>query len=126
MPDTPDTPPPAPPPPAGFPYATAVATLVTLFLFLGLVLVAYYSPNYLGETKTVGPKADPAAKLDEVRARNQAVLDGTDPGVKMSVGKATTELIGHAAKNKDDRNKLGRLPFPTEPAPPAPDMKDKK
>ena len=32
------------------------------------------------------PKADPAGKLSEVRARNQAVLDGKDPGVKKSLG----------------------------------------
>ena len=109
--------------PPGFPFGTAVATLVGLFLFLGLVLVAYYSPNYLGG----GPgetKADPVAKLEEVRARNRAVLDGADSSAKLPVDRATVELLGHAAKTKDDANKYGRLPFPVPP-PPAPDA-DKK
>src|SRR4051812_46427059 len=112
MPD--DTPPMTPPPP-GFPYATAAATLLTLFLFAGLVWVAYHSPNYLGDVKIVEPKVDPATKLSEVRARNQAVLDGTDPGVKLPVGKAANELLGQAEKTRDKDHPHGTLPFPVEP-----------
>lgn len=125
MPDTTD-PPPSPPanPPPGFPYATAIATLLALFLFLGLVLIAYYSPNYLGEPK-LESKADPATKLKEVQAKNQAVLDGTDPGVKMPVGKATAEMLAYTEKSKDEKNMQGRLPLPVEP-PKATDAKDKK
>ncbi|MBX9623204.1 MAG: hypothetical protein K2X82_05265 [Gemmataceae bacterium] len=124
MPD--DTPPSAEP--TGFPFATAAAALAGLFLFAGLVLVAYYSPNYL--SGPAEPKADPAAKLAEVRAKNQAVLDGADPGTKMPVGRATAEVLTFAEKAKDDKAKQGRLPFPVEPkaavAPAPADGKDKK
>ena len=123
MPD--DTPPAEP---QGFPAATALASLVGLFLFLGLVLVAYYSPNYL-TGPAAEPKADPAAKLADVRAKNQAVLDGADPGVKLSADRATTELLAGVDKAKTDKAKLGRLPFPVEPPKAAPadgKEKDKK
>ena len=100
---------PAPGDTPGFPFATALATLVGLFLFVSLVLVAYYSPNYLGEPKAE-PKTDPVTKLNEVRARNQAVLDGKDPGVKKSLAEATAEVLTYAEKNN-------RLPFPVEKAP---------
>jgi hypothetical protein len=95
-----------PGPPRGFPFATALATLATLFLFAGLVVVAYNSPNYLGEAKTE-PKADPAAKLAEIRAKNQAALDGNDPKMKTPVAKAMAEIVTIA--EKDDA-----LPFPIE------------
>lgn len=109
---------PAPGDAPGFPFATVLATLGGLFLFFGLVLVAYYSPNYLGEPKGE-PKADPVSKLNEVRAKNQAVLDGKDPGVKMSLPEATAEVLGYAEKNN-------RLPFPVERAQPkAPEPKGK-
>jgi len=117
---------PAPTPESGFPFATVAATLVTLFLFFGLALVAYYSPSYLGDTR-IEPKSDPASKLKEVQARNQAVLDGSDPAVKLSVGKATAEVLAHTEKTKDDKNRYGRLPFPIEPpAVPAPAPIEKK
>ena len=93
-----------PPPSPGFPYMTVLATLATLFLFLGLGLVAYRSPNYLGD-RPAEPKADPVLKLNEVKARNQAVLDGTDPSVKMSVGEATSQLLTAAEQSKDEANK---------------------
>lgn len=106
-----------PGPPPSFPFGTVLATLLGLFLFAGLVLVAYRSPNYLGETKTE-QKADPATKLAEVRAKNQAALDGNDPKMKMPLAKAMAEVLTHAEKNKE-------LPFPIEkpPAPKAPDPK---
>jgi hypothetical protein len=128
MADTPSRTPEPNPEPRGFPFATALAALVGLFLFAGLVLVAYYSPHYLDAPAE--PKADPAAKLADVRAKNQAVLDGTDPTSKLSVGRATAEVLTFAEKAKDDKNKVGRLPFPVEPkAAPAPapaDGKEKK
>src|SRR5262249_22491357 len=95
----------------GFPFITVGASLLTFFAFLGLMVLAYNSPNYLeskGEQKTE-PKADPATKLEEIRSRNQAVLDGS--GAKMSVGAATGELLGKLKSEKD------RLPFPI-PEPP--------
>jgi hypothetical protein len=107
----------------GFPYLTVVATLATLFLFLGLVLVAYRSPNYLGESPA-DQKVDPVTKLNEVKARNQAVLDGNDPNVKMSASEAAGQLVTVAEKSKDETHKRGTLPFPVEPKPA--DKKDKK
>jgi hypothetical protein len=105
----------------GFPYLTVIATLATLFLFLGLMVIAYNSPNYLSDTKPAEPKADPAAKLSEVKAKNQAILDGNpSAGAKMSVGEATAKLLSTLKSEKDT------LPFPTpEPAPPAPEPKKK-
>jgi hypothetical protein len=101
----------------GFPFVTVLATFITLFAFLGLVVLAYNSPNYLGETKAE-PKVDPAAKLSEVKARNQAALDGGS-GAKMSVSEATTRLLTNLKTEKDT------LPFPTQ-EPPQPEPKDKK
>jgi hypothetical protein len=112
-----------PKPSSGFPYLTVLATLATLFLFAGLVVIAYRSPNYLGES-TSDPKVDPGTKLHDVKARNQAVLDGQDPGVKMSVGDAATQLAADAETRKDTKDPRGSLPFPVEPK--AKDAKDKK
>jgi hypothetical protein len=103
-----------------FPFATAIATLVLLFLFAGLVLYFRFSPNYLGEVPTE-PSIDPATKLEKVKARNRAALDGADPASKMSVENATKEVLANADRTKDDKHKFGKLPFPIEPkaAPPA-------
>ena len=104
----------------GFPFVTVLATLATLFLFVVLVAIAYNSPNYLSDTKPSEPKADPATKLNEVRSKNQAILDGnSNSGAKMSVGAATAELLGKLKSSKDT------LPFPTpEPVqPPEPKKK---
>ena len=120
MPDDAPTPPPGDP---GFPYLTAAASLAALFLFVGLVFVAYRSPNYLGGG-TLVPKADPVAKLNEVRGRNQAVLGGTDAAAKMPIDRATAEVLARTEATKDAKNKYGRLPFPVPP-PPAPPA-DKK
>src|SRR5690242_8310281 len=92
-----------------FPFVTVLATLATLFLFVGLMVIAYRSPNYLAEpTKPEGePKLDPATKIAEVRAKNQAILDGNPAtGTKMSVRHATAELLGKLKNEKDT------LPFP--------------
>ncbi len=99
------------PKPRAFPFVIVLATLIALFAFLGLTVWVYRSPNYLGETKAE-PKVDPAAKLDEVRERNQAVLDGKPgSGGKLSVSEATDRLLGKLKSEKD------KLPFPT-PEPP--------
>jgi hypothetical protein len=110
------------PKPKGFPFITVIATLITLFAFLGLTVLAYRSPNYLGETKTE-PKTDPAAKLEEVRSKNQAALEGQPGGGhKMSVSEATDRLLGTLKSEKD------KLPFPTPepPVQPVPEAKTKK
>ena len=112
------------PPAPRFPYVTVAATLATLFLFLGLVLLVYRSPSYLGEPPA-DPRPDGAAKLADVKARNQPVLDGSDPGVKMPVDAAAAELAARAAKAKDEGHEQGVLPYPVEP-PPAADKKEKK
>lgn len=117
------TPTDTPPEPTGFPFATAAAALVGLSLFAGLVLVAYDSPNFFAAP--ADPKPDPAGKLAEVRAKNQAVVDGADPAAKLSVGQAAARLVTLADKTKDATHPAGRLPFPVEPAP-VPDAKDKK
>ncbi len=93
------------PQPRGFPFFTVAVTVATLFVFLGLIVLAYKSPNYLDETKAE-PKPDPIARLNEVKARNEAVLNGTS-GAKMPVSDATVKLLGNLKSDKD------RLPFPT-------------
>ena len=117
MSDTPDSPPSPAAGPDRFPVATVIATLLGLFLFFGLVLVAYFSPNYLGDFRGEA-KTDAVAKLKDVQARNQVVLDGADPSVKLSVAKATVEVLASAAKTKDSKNPQGRLPFPIAPSTP--------
>jgi hypothetical protein len=95
----------------GFPFVTAGITLATLFVFLVLTIVAYRQATPLDEPKDVGePKPDPATKLTEIRAKNQAALEGS--GAKMSAAAATAELLDRVKKD-------GKLPFPV-PAPPAP------
>jgi hypothetical protein len=111
-----------------FPFVTVAATLATLFVFLGLMVFAYRSPNGPDAPKPDAtdakgePKLDAAAKLDEVKARNEAALNGV--GAKMSQREARDALI---AKLKGPNDKL---PFPTPeppvPAAPAPKKDDKK
>jgi len=103
----------------GFPFFTVVITLATLFAFLGLMVLAYKSPNYLDEATKVEPKPDPVARLNEVKAKNEAVLAGS--GAKMSVSVATSELLTKLKSEKDT------LPFPAPepPAPPAVEPKKK-
>lgn len=101
------------PKPRDFPYFTVGATLLALFGFLALCVLVYRSPNFLGEPK-VEPPADPAARLNEVRSKNEAALEGRPgSGAKMSVSDATTQLLGKLKSEKDT------LPFPI-PEPPAP------
>jgi hypothetical protein len=108
--------------PRSFPFITVIATIITLFAFLGLMVLAYNSPNYLGETK-VEPKIDPANKLNEVRARNQAVLDAQPgSGGKMPISEATARLLGSLKSEKDTLP----FPMPEPPVPPAPEPKTKK
>ncbi len=118
--DMTDTP---PPPQPRFPYVTAVVAGLVLFLFVGLVILVYRSPNYLGGV-VAEPKTDPVTKLNEVRARNQAVLNGTDQSARVSVDESTNAVLAHAAKTKTEKNPYGRLPFPAEPKPVTPEKKE--
>ncbi len=114
--------------PQRFPFVTVAATLVTLFVFLGLMVLAVRSPSGLDVPKPDGtdakgePKLDAAAKLDEVKARNEAALNGV--GAKMSRDEARGKLLG-MLKGPNDK-----LPFPTPeppvPTAPAPKKDDKK
>ena len=64
----------------GFPYFTALASLASLFLFVGLVLLIYDLPNPLVESRP-DQQLDPVDKLEAVRSRNEPALNGTDPTV---------------------------------------------
>ena len=108
---------------SGFPYLTVLATLGALFLFAGLAVIAYRSPNYLGDAGTE-PKTDPATKLHDIDARNRAVLDGYDPGTTRTVGESASHLAATAELHKDEKHPRGYLPFPVEPK--VKDAKDKK
>ena len=100
--------------PAGFPYFTALATLASLFLFFGLVLLFYDLPNPLVESRPE-QHLDPVEKFKAVRSRNEPMLDGTDPTVRMSNGESTAALLDRAAKSKNVESPHGRLPFPVKP-----------
>ncbi len=118
----------APEKPQGFPFVTVAATFATLFVFLALVVIAYRSPNGLDVPKSdaTDAKGEPVvsadAKLDEVRARNEAALKGV--GAKMSQREARDALMSKLKGPNDT------LPFPTPepavPAPPAPKKDEPK
>lgn len=102
---------------SSFSIATALATLVALFLFAGIVMFIYRSANPLAEPKRELAR-DPIERLDDVRSRNKAVLDGSDPTVKMSIEQSMAAIMDGAARSKDEHSPHGRLPFPVEPSKP--------
>src|SRR4051812_12662612 len=84
------------PPGQSFPFFTVALAVVVMFAFLGLMWLATRKENPLEppsatDAKTE-PKMDAAAKLDEVKARNQAALDGV--GAKTSLRDAHGKLLG--------------------------------
>jgi hypothetical protein len=97
--------------PPRFPFLTVIVSLALLFLFLGLMWVAAREGNPLEPPKPEAadakdePKLDAKAKLDEVRARNRAALDGV--GAKMSIDDAHNKLRA-VLKGPNDK-----MPFPT-------------
>lgn len=115
------TPPDAPA--AGGLYTAGVilATLVTLFAFVGLVALAY---RQSGAERPESTRPDPKERLETLRAKNQAVLDGSEPGNPklLPLDKAAADVVAKASAT-------GELPFPapppgqvkvkTEPPPPA-------
>lgn len=113
---------PSAPQPKPFPLFTVGVTGIVLFVFLALMWIFVQLPNPLAprafDAKTE-PKQDPPPKIDEVKGRNQAALDGV--GAKMPLREAHGKLLG-SLKGPNDT-----LPFPTPEPPaaatPAPDTK---
>jgi len=108
--------------PAGFPFLTVLLTLLILFLFATLMLLTYnysfYAP--LSSSAEDQETANPARKLAEIQAKNQAILEGRpETGTAMSLEKAMDQLLSQLRSEKDT------MPFPKPlPAPPA-ETKDK-
>ncbi len=114
---------PTPPPTRAFPFITVGAAAGVLFAFLFLMWFVRNHENMLDSPKPEAKgeaKPDAATKLDEVKARNEAALNGV--GAKMSRDEARGRLLG-TLKGPNDK-----LPFPTpEPAaPPAPKKDESK
>lgn len=106
------------PPLARFPFVTVGAAAGVLFAFLFLTWFVRNHESVL-DTPKPDAKPDAAAKLDEVKARNEAALAGV--GAKMSRDEARGKLLGTLKGPKDT------LPFPTpEPVVPAAPKKDEK
>ena len=102
---------------SGFPYTTALAALAGSFLFVGLVFLIYDLPNPIVESRPE-QQLGPVEKLEAVRSRNEPLLNGTDPTVRMSNGEAAASLLDRAAKSENVESPQGRLPFPVEPRKP--------
>jgi len=104
-----------------FPYLTVLASLLTLFLFVALMLLAYYSPDALAPSTSEDQETlDPASKLAEIKAKNQAILEGRpETGTQMSVDAALEKLLNQLHSEKDT------LPFPKPLPLPPPDSKVK-
>ncbi|HEY1192290.1 MAG TPA: hypothetical protein VGE74_31990 [Gemmata sp.] len=112
---------PADPRPPRFPFVTVGAALGVLFAFLFLMWVVTTTEDRADQQRAADtkaePKPDPDTKLDEVKARNEAALNGV--GAKMSRDEARAALL---AKLKGPNDKM---PFPAlEPAPPPAPKKD--
>lgn len=107
----------------GFPFVTVGAAAGVMFAFLFLMWFVRNHENMLDTPKPDAKgeaKPDAATKLDEVKARNEAALNGV--GAKMSRDEARGKLLG-TLKGPNDK-----LPFPApEPvAPPAPKKDEPK
>lgn len=107
--------------PPSFPYLTVLASFLTLFLFVALMLLAYYYPSAMPPSVTEDEETlDPASKLREIEARNRAVLEGRpETGTQMSVDAAWEKLLNQLRSEKDT------LPFPRPLPLPPPDSKVK-
>ena len=98
-----------------FPIVTVMGASIALLLYIVVVLVAYRSPNYLGQPR-YEPSADtPMEKRNEALNRNRSVLVGLDPSVKMSNEKATFDLLVTIKESKNSKHEFGHLPFPVQP-----------
>lgn len=103
----------------GFPFITVGATVGVLFVFLFLMWLAARKENPLESPKPDAGEVKAAQSLDEIKARNEAALNGV--GAKMSRDEARGKLLA-TLKSPNDK-----LPFPTpEPSAPAAPKKDEK
>lgn len=100
-----------------FPFVTVGAALGVLFAFLFLMWFVTAREN-LAEAQRAAdvqkdqPKPDAATKLDEVKARNEAALNGV--GAQMSRDEARGKLLSKL-KGPNDRMPFP-MPEPTQPA----------
>ena len=106
-----------------FPVITVGAALGVLFAFLFLMWFVTTRENQADAQKAADTKAEPkpdaATKFDEVKARNEAALNGV--GAKMSRDEAHGKLLSKLNGPNDP------MPFPTpEPVQPAAPKKDAK
>jgi hypothetical protein len=97
----------------GFPFITVGTALVVMLAFLGLTWLAASRENPLAQPQPAAeskeePQLDPAAKLADLNARNDAALRGV--GAKMPRDEARAKLLAKLKGPNDT------LPFPTEPA----------
>jgi hypothetical protein len=98
-----------------------LASLLTLFLFVALMLLAYYSPDAIAPPSGDDQETlDPARKLAEIKDKNQAILEGRpETGTQMSVDAAVEKLLNQLRSDKDT------MPFPKPLPLPPPDSKAK-
>ncbi|AWM40844.1 hypothetical protein GobsT_06020 [Gemmata obscuriglobus] len=104
-----------------FPFVTVGAALGVLFTFLFLMWLVTTREKEADAQRAADTKAEPkpdaATKLDEVKARNEAALNGV--GAKMSRDEARGKLLARLKGPGDT------MPFPVpEPAQPAAPKKD--
>jgi hypothetical protein len=104
-----------------FPFITVGATLAVLFVFLFLMWTAARKENPLAAPKPDAGEVKTPPNLDEIRARNEAALNGV--GAKMPREQARGKLLADLKSPND------KLPFP-KPEPqtgaPTPPKKDDK
>lgn len=110
-----------------FPFVTVGAALGVLFAFLFLMWFVTVREN-LAEAQRAAdaqkdqPKPDAATKLDEVKARNEAALNGV--GAPMSRDEARSKLLTKL-KGPNDQMPFP-LPEPTQAVPKKDEKKDAK
>lgn len=88
---------------------TALATLVGLLLFIGASVWLYETFGSLGQSRDEAEAA--RARQLAVQARNEAVLEGREPG---------TRPLETALKEFLERQESGQATFPLPPPPAAP------
>ena len=103
----------------GFPFVTVLATLATLFLFVGLVVVAYNSPNYLSDTKPSRAEGRPGGEARRgagqepgdprrQRPRDEDVGRERDRGVARQRSRATKDTLPFPMPERRPRPRRSR------------------